>query len=109
MPQLVSQFELRTGIARTTFDAAWRAFAAHLLSSGLAAEVGPVQNRRASSGFDTDAMREQSIMTVIRFADQTQADTAWAAIEECREPLAGFHQDVIQLVHDPVFTFWDDD
>ena len=106
MLYLLNQFDLKPNITRAEFDVAWADFAAHLVSTELAAEVGPILERQHASGFDTDAARPQSMFAVIRFADDAQADKAWQAIETATEPLGTLHRNVFRLVHDPVFSFW---
>ncbi|MDU8943644.1 DUF6614 family protein [Ovoidimarina sediminis] len=106
MPQLLNQFDLKPGVTRARFDAAWEAFIAHLLAQDLAVSGGPLMARQPGSGFDTDSAREYSLMGLIAFRDQAQADAAWEAIETRAEPLGQLHRAVFALVHDPVFTFW---
>ena len=107
MPQLLNQFDLKPTVTREAFDTAWAAFAAYLIEADLAADVGPVLDRQPASGYDTDEDRVQSMLAVIRFADQAQADRAWTAIESHAAPLGSLHRAVFRLVHDPIFTFWD--
>lgn len=109
MHHLVSQFDLKPGVSRARFDAAWAAFGAHLIEMDLASQVGPIMARCPASGFDTDDVRSHALLSIIWFRDGDQADAAWAAIEARQAPMDGFHRDVFALVHDPVFTFWRDD
>lgn len=109
MPQLLSQFDLKPGVAPAQFEGAWAAFADHLLAEEHAIGVGPLMSRRAESGFDTDDARGHRFMALITFRDQAQADAAWAAIEARLEPFDRLHRAVFALVHDPVFTFWSAD
>lgn len=106
MRQLVNQFTLRPGVARAAFEADWAQFIAHLVDTDLAKGSGPLMTRHPASGFDTDATRAYDLFALIDFRDQAQADAAWAAIEDGREPLRGLHRRVFAKVHDPVFTFW---
>lgn len=104
--QLLNQFDLKPGVDRSRFDAAWAAFADHLVAHGLAQSVGPLFTRQPDSGYDTDEARGHMLMVVITFADRAQADTAWDAIEARAQPMGRLHAGVFGLVHDPVFTFW---
>ncbi len=104
--QLLNQFDLKPGVDRARFDAAWAAFSAYLVEEGLAASVGPLFNRFADTGYDTDDVRAHNLMAVISFHDKAQADAAWDAIEMRAQPLGRLHAGVFGLVHDPVFTFW---
>lgn len=108
MPQLLNQFDLKPQIERARFDVAWAAFIAHLIDTDLAVGAGPVMTRHPDSGFDTDVDRRQSLLAVIRFRDHAQAEAAWTAIESNVQPLARLHRTVFAMVHDAVFTFWDD-
>ncbi len=106
MPRLLNQFELKPTVELDTFEQAWNAFVEHLVKTGLATKGAPLCKRIPASGYDTDEQRDHTLMAVIEFKDQLQADTAWAAIEDRIEPLGALHRSVISLVHDPVFTFW---
>ena len=108
MPQLLNQFDLKPQIDRARFDAAWGPFIAHLIDMDLAVGAGPLMTRHPDSGFDTDEERGQSLLALIQFRDHAQADAAWAAIEGNVQPLARLHRTVFAMVHDAVFTFWDD-
>jgi len=108
MPQLLNQFDLKPQVDRARFDQAWAPFIAHLIETDLAISAGPVMTRHADSGFDTDAEREQQVLALIHFRDHAQADAAWAAIEDDVQPLARLHRTVFAMVHNAVFTFWDD-
>ncbi|MEX0339185.1 MAG: DUF6614 family protein [Arenibacterium sp.] len=108
MPQLVNQFDLKPYIERARFDKAWDLFISYLIETDLAIGAGPVMTRHHDSGFDTDAQRDHRFLALIRFRDHAQADAAWAAIESKAEPLAKLHRTVFAMVHNPVFTFWDD-
>ena len=108
MPHLLNQFDLKPQVARARFDDAWTPFIAQLIETDLAIGASPVMTRHADSGFDTDADRQQGLMALISFRDHAQADAAWAAIEGNVQPLARLHRTVFALVHDAVFTFWDD-
>lgn len=109
MHQLVNQFDLKPGVKRDRFDAAWAAFAEHLITQDWAVSCGPLFARQPDSGYDTDEERGHRLMSVIAFRDQAQADAAWEAIETRVEPLGRLHRAVFSLVHDPVFTFWHED
>ncbi len=104
--QLLNQFDLKPGVDRARFEAAWAAFRAYLLEEGLATSVGPLFNRHSDTGYDTDEVRAHNLMAVISFRDKAQADAAWDAIEARAQPLGRLHAGVFGLVHDPVFTFW---
>lgn len=104
--QLLNQFALKPGVDRARFDAAWAAFAAYLIDEDLAVSVGPLFNRQPQSGYDTDDARAHNLLAVIGFRDKAQADAAWDAIEARAQPLGRLHAGVFGLVHDPVFTFW---
>lgn len=106
MLQLLNQFDLKPGVTRAQFDAAWAVFVDHIVDTDLAVSGGPIFQRRPDSGYDTDELRSHQLMAAIAFRDQAQADAAWAAIEERAEPLGRLHRAVIALIHDPVFTFW---
>ncbi|WP_164662169.1 hypothetical protein [Tropicibacter sp. Alg240-R139] len=106
MPRLLNQFDLKPSVELEVFEQAWNSFVDVLISSGLAKKGTPLCQRVPSSGYDTDEERQHSLMAVIEFRDQAQADRAWAAIEDRIEPLGQSHRRVISLVHDPVFTFW---
>ncbi len=106
MPQLLNQFHLKPGVTLPDFQAAWDRFAKQLLESDLASTVTPIFHRVPDSGYDTDTARSHDLMSVIAFRDQAQADAAWDAIEHEKAPVFPLHQSVIRLVHDPVFTFW---
>ena len=106
MPQLLSQFDLKPGVDRARFDAAWAAFVDQLIADDLAQSCGPMMERVPESGFDTDEERVHALIVPIVFRDHAQADAAWEAIEALIQPLGRFHAGVFGLVHDPVFTFW---
>ena len=106
MPCLLNLFSLKPSVKRAAFEEAWDAFATYLVEANLAVECGPLRDRVHASGYDTDADRAHSLMAVIAFRDQAQADAAWAAIEANKPPLAPLHRAVFARVHDPVFTFW---
>ena len=106
--KLLNQFDLKPGIDRARFDTAWAPFIAHLVETDLAVDAGPLMTRYPDSGFDTDTDRAQSLLALIRFRDHAQANAAWAAIEQEVQPLARLHCTVFALVHDAVFTFWED-
>ncbi|MEM7440104.1 MAG: DUF6614 family protein [Pseudomonadota bacterium] len=106
MPQLVNQFDLKSTVDRTKFDAAWHAFVDELVATDLATGATPMMQRQADSGFDTDDKRGHQLFSIIHFRDQAQADAAWAAIEDRVEPLGRLHRTVFAMVHNPVFTFW---
>lgn len=108
MPQLLNQFDLKPQIDRARFDAAWAPFIAHLIDTDLAVGAGPLMTRHPDSGFDTDEERRQSLLALIQFRDHAQADAAWAAIESNVQPLAHLHRTVFAMVHNAIFTFWDD-
>lgn len=106
MPRLLNQFDLKPSVELEVFEQAWSNFVDVLITSGLAEKGAPLCQRIPSSGYDTDEMRHHTLMAVIEFRDQAQADRAWEAIEDRIEPLGQSHRKVISLVHDPVFTFW---
>ncbi len=106
MPRLLNQFELKPAVDLDAFEQAWNAFVEHLVAMGLATNGTPLCKRIPASGYDTDEQRDHSLMALIEFRDQMQADAAWAAIEGRIEPLGELHRSVISMVHDPVFTFW---
>lgn len=106
MPHLLSQFDLKPDVPRARFQAAWSDFVRCLVDMDLAVSGGPLHVRQPQSGYDTDAERGQSLMTLITFRDQAQADAAWAAIEGRHPTLGPRHRTALSLVHDPVFTFW---
>ncbi len=106
MPRLLNQFKLKPNVELDAFEQAWEAFVQHLVKKGLATKGTPLCKRITASGYDTDEQRNHTLMAVIEFRDQLQADTAWATIEDRIEPLGALHRRVISLVHDPVFTFW---
>lgn len=106
MHQLLNQFDLKPGVTRARFDAAWKSFVDHLIAQNWAVSAGPVFTRQPGSGYDTDEVRSHQLMAVISFRNQAQADAAWVAIETRVEPLGRLHRAVFSLVHDPVFTFW---
>ncbi|WP_171096778.1 MULTISPECIES: DUF6614 family protein [unclassified Ruegeria] len=106
MPRLLNQFELKPTVELDAFEQAWNAFVEHLIKTDLAAEGTPLCRRIPASGYDTDELRNHTLMAVVEFRDQSQADAAWAAIKGRVEPLGALHRRVISLVHDPVFTFW---
>lgn len=108
MPQLLNQFDLRPGITRARFEAAWHPFIAHLVERGLATGAGPILTRQAESGFDTDEARGQTLMALIHFADAVQARAAWDAIEADQRPLCTLHRKVFAMVANPVFTYWEE-
>ena len=108
MPYLLNQFTLKPNVSRERFDTAWAAFIDHLVTEDLARGSTPNYVRHANSGFDTDEGRDHQIMSLISFRDQAQADAAWDAIETRAKPLDRLHVAVFALVHEPVFTFWDD-
>ncbi len=109
MHQVVNQFDLKPGVDRPRFEAAWRALGEHLIAEKHALSVGPLLTRQRDSGYDTDDSRGQSLMAVIAFRDRIQAEATWAQIETGSQPLGRLHHAVTALVHDPVFTFWTDD
>lgn len=104
--QLLNQFDLKDDVDRARFEAAWADFGAYLIEADYAVEVGPLFARQPDSGYDTDAERSQTLMSVITFRDQSQADRAWAAIETRVQPLGKLHAGVFGKVRDAVFTFW---
>lgn len=108
MPHLLNHFDLKPQVDRARFDAAWAPFIAHLIEADLALGAGPLMIRHPESGFDTDTERGQRLLALIHFRDHAQADAAWAAIEHDVQPLARLHRTVFAMVHDAVFTFWDD-
>ena len=108
MPQLLNQFDLKPGITRARFDAAWAPFIAHLVDVDLAIGAGPVMTRFSDTGFDTDYERGQCLLVFIRFRDHAQADAAWDAIEADQKPLCTHHRKVFAMVDDAIFTFWNE-
>ncbi len=106
MPRLLNQFDLKPTVELDAFEQAWNAFVEHLVTTGLAMNGTPLCKRKPTSGYDTDEQRDHSLMAVIEFRDQLQADAAWVAIEDRIEPLGALHRRVISMVHDPLFTFW---
>ncbi|WP_170803505.1 hypothetical protein [Ruegeria sp. HKCCA4633] len=102
----MNQFDLKPTVEFDAFEQAWSAFVEHLVTTGLATNGTPLCIRNPTSGYDTDEQRDHSLMAVIEFRDQLQADAAWVAIEDRIEPLGALHRRVISMVHDPLFTFW---
>ena len=106
MPRLLNQFDLKPDVTVESFEKAWHAFVDCLVENDLAATGKTLCTRVPESGCDTDEGRNHALMAVIEFRNQTQADAAWAAIEDRIKPLDRLHRGVTLLVHDPVFTFW---
>ena len=107
--QLLNHFDLKPGVDRASFDAAWAKFAQHLIATDIAVDVGSLFTRQPDSGYDTDEARAHTLMSVITFRDQAQADRAWNAIETRAQPMDKLHANVFGKVHDAVFTFWKTD
>ncbi len=107
MFQMLTCFNLRTGVALASFESELRAFAAEMAEAGLVEGAGPVLRRRTDTALDTDDARDHAYFFLMDFRDKAQADAALAAIARGDEPGATRHRAVFSKTRDAIFICWE--
>jgi hypothetical protein len=69
---------------------------------------GPIGQRQADSGLDTDAERGHEYFALMAFRDRAQADRALAHLRPRQPPTEPLHREVLTRARQVVFIAWKD-
>ena len=108
MFHMLTCFNLRPGVTPDAFVAAYGAFVAEMVRRGLAEGSGPVGQRRAESGLDTDTERDHGYFALISFRDRDQSEAAFRHIKSIRPGGDPEHEAALAMATDMIFIAWED-
>ncbi|MEM7172350.1 MAG: hypothetical protein AAF530_19440 [Pseudomonadota bacterium] len=108
MFHMLSCFNLKPEGQIGEFRRAYDLFVQEMKVAGLVDGTGPIGERQSDTPMDTDEERDHRYFTLMSFRDRAQVDAAYAHILKHIEPGEKAHDNVYQMVEDPVFICWQD-
>ena len=108
MFHMLTFFDLEPEISIEEFRQALAEFTARLGQMDLIHSTGPIGRRQRHEVMDTDGERNHEYYFVLSFRDRAQCDRAVELIFRHEEPEETIHNAVSSIVHEPIFTCWED-
>ena len=109
MFNMLSCFNLRSGVSLEDFQSAVETFVEHMQAQSLIVDVSPIGRRCAQTPMDTDDVRDHQFFFTSRFVNKAQCDAAYRYIEAAAPAVASIHGAVMRKVApDAVFICWDE-
>ena len=108
MYHMLTAFKLAEGADIGACRQALEKFDAHLREHNLVTRTGPVGRRHRHEIMDTDDGRDQDYYFIMSFDDLAHCDASVAYIQRAERPCRDIHEALWALIHDPVFTCWED-